>query len=160
MRYISDEIQLFLSLFSILGRNSSRHCVVKTIYSFKLVSTAMSHSREFLDVALQLVALEDVESAVLGDGGHLDVSVIELLLHDLLQDGQRVLDGLLQRHGLVVHLLQRLHCPLTAGSNGLGLVLDVGPGRVHVEEDGAVLLVDAREEEGDSEGSATFQICS
>ena len=63
-------------------------------------------SRELLDVALQLVALEDVEAAVLGDGGDLHVGVVQLLLHDLLQDGQRVLDGLLQRHRLVVDLLQ------------------------------------------------------
>ena len=106
---------------------------------------------ELLDVALQLVALEDVESAVLGDGGDLDVGVVELLLHDLLEDGQRVLDGLLQRHRLVVDLLQGLHGALAARPDRLGLVLDVGAGRVHVEEDGAVLLVDAREEEGDSE---------
>ena len=106
---------------------------------------------ELLDVALQLVALEDVEAAVLGDGGNLDVGVVQLFLHDLLEDGQRVLDGLLQRHRLVVDLLQGLHGALAARPDRLSLVLDVGAGRVHVEEDRALLLVDAREEKGDSE---------
>ena len=78
------------------------------------------------------------------------------MLYDLLQDGERVLDGLLERHGLVVDLLQGLHGALAARADGLGLVLDVGAGRVHVVEFGAVFIVDAREEEGDSEGSAIF----
>ena len=60
---------------------------------------------EFSDVFLKLLAIENLES-VLGDGGHLHVGLVQLLLHHLLQDGHRLTDRFLQSQRLVVDLLQ------------------------------------------------------
>ena len=61
---------------------------------------------QFSDVFLKFFSGQDLESFA-GHGGDLDVGLVQLLLHDLLQDRHRLADRLLQRHRAEVRLLQK-----------------------------------------------------
>ena len=59
---------------------------------------------------------------------------------DLLENGEGSLGRLLESNALVVGLLQRLLGALAAAADGLGVELEIGAARVHVEQLGTVLI--------------------
>lgn len=71
---------------------------------------------------VHLLVIVDAESLVLGHAGQLDVLLIELLLHDLLQCLQDQSLGLAEGQRAVVFILQLSLGAFTAGANSLGVV--------------------------------------
>ena len=59
---------------------------------------------------------------------------------DLLKNCESSLGGFLESNALMILLLQRLLGSLTAAADGLGIELEIGAARVHVEQLGTILI--------------------
>ena len=94
--------------------------------------------------------------AGLGDARDVDVVVGQLVLHDLLERGEREALGLRERQGLAVGLLQVRLRALAARAHGLGLVLGERARRIRVVELRPVDGVVARHEQRHAERSRHF----
>lgn len=83
-------------------------------------------SRHRLNHRLELLLSEDLKALILCYLRELDIVLIKLLLHDLLQHLERQCLGLGERHGLVESVLQRLLRRVGAGADRFRVVADKG----------------------------------